>query len=87
MKKVTITRREVYHKIASIDIEIPSDVTNVEEYLFENYGDFVGELQEKLDGATHEYGFGLGDGMDEKEATEEVRYDVYELKKSWGGHL
>ena len=87
MKKVTITKREVYHKIASIDIEIPSGVTNIEEFLFEKYGDFVGELQEKLDGSRHEYGFGLGDGMDEKEATEEVRYDVYELQKSFGGHL
>jgi hypothetical protein len=35
--------------------------------------------------ASYEYGFGLGDGMDEKKQDEEWRYHI--VDKNFGGHL
>jgi len=92
MKKVTITTREVYHKIASVTIDVPSDIgeDEVQQWLWDNEELFTSELDTSLDNAEYEYGFGLaGDnGMNEVDSVSETRYDLIENDKiKYGGHL
>jgi hypothetical protein len=46
---------------------------------------WVKDIDKKNSEASYEYGFGLGDGMDEKDQDEEWRYEIVE--KKFGGHL
>lgn len=88
-KKVVISTRAVYHKYAEVIIEIPLDIANedVNEWIANN-DNFSEELDEKLSQAEFEYGFGLGDGMEDTNETSETRFDVYNSKGeiTWGGH-
>ena len=91
MKKVTITTRVVYHKTASVTIDVPSHISGEEEiqyWLWNNEDLFTSELETNLNNAKYEYGFGLDEynGMDELDSETETRYDVYE-EKTYGGHL
>ena len=84
--KVKITTREVYHKIASVEISIPEHIKleDVAEYLNEHSEVYVDEMQYKLNGA--DWGHGFGDECcDEIDQPNETRYDVE--SKNYGGHL
>tara|TARA_R100000231_G_scaffold1474_2_gene2488 strand:+ start:450 stop:722 length:273 start_codon:yes stop_codon:yes gene_type:complete len=90
MKKerlVTISSRTIYHKYATISIAIPNDIKkeNVGEWLFENEGKWVDDLEQANGEASLDFGFGLGYGMDEKESELEVRYDIE--GENYGGHI
>ena len=88
-RKVLITRRDVYHKIAKVEIEIPLNVKNddVADYLNENEELWVYEIDEMVKASDYEYGFGLwdGDGMDKKDQESELRYDI--VNENYGGHI
>lgn len=88
MRKVTITERRVYHKVAKITMEIPNDIPLEEtaEWLWGNDA-WEQTLDDKFETAELEYGTGLGDipHMDEIEADRETRYDV--INENYGGHL
>ena len=90
MKKerlVTISNRSVYHKYAEVTIPIPKHVKqeDVADWLFENEHLYTDDLDQRMSEAKYEFGFGLGDGMDEKDEESEWRYDI-EVEK-YGGHL
>ena len=90
MKKVTITTRAVYHKIASVSIDVPADIPNdkVQDWIFDNEHLFTDELDKKLSEAPYEFGFGLSDNMDWIDQESESRYDVEENGEiTYGGHL
>jgi len=84
--KVKITTREVYHKIASVEVSIPDHIKleDVSEYLNEHSEVYVDEMQYKLNGAKYDYGFG-DECCDEIDQPNETRYDVE--SKNYGGHL
>lgn len=87
-RKVLITRRDVYHKIAKVEIEIPLNVKNddVSDYLIENEELWVNEIDEMINASDYEYGFGLeGNGMNEKDQESECRYDI--VNENYGGHI
>jgi len=86
-RQVTITTRAVYHKVASVSIEVPSNIKNEEihDWLLSNEELFVDELDTKLSKAEFEYGFGLENGMDWADMESETRYDV--IESTFGGHL
>jgi hypothetical protein len=88
-KKVVISTRVVYHKYAEITIEVPSNIKDedIDEWIVDN-DDFSEELDQKLSDAKFEFGFGLGNGMDDKSEESETRFDVYDLngKITYGGH-
>ena len=88
MRKVTITERRVYHKVAKITMEIPNDIPleETDEWLWGN-DSWEQDLDDKFETAELEYGTGLGEvpHMDEIEADRETRYDV--INEKWGGHL
>ena len=86
-RKVLITQREVYHKIAKVEIEIPLNVKNddVADYLNENEELWVSVVDDILDASDYQGGFGLGDGMDEKDQDIECRYDI--VNENYGGHI
>lgn len=87
-RKVLITQREVYHKIATIEIEIPLNVKNddVADYLNENEELWVNEMDEMLDASDYQGGFGLeGNDMNEKDQDIECRYDI--VNENYGGHI
>ena len=90
MKKVTITKRAVYHKTASVTIDVPSDISEdeIQNWLWDNEELFTHKLDTNLSDAKYEYGFGIDEynGMDELDSESETRYDVYE-EKTYGGHL
>ncbi len=90
MKKVTITQRVVYHKIASVTIDVPADIPNQEmqDWIFDNEHLFFEDLDKKLSEAPYEFGFGLSDNMDWIDQESETRYDVEENGEiTYGGHL
>jgi hypothetical protein len=88
MRKVTITERRVYHKVAKITIEIPNDIPleETDEWLWGNDA-WEQALYDKFETAELEYGTGLDvvPNMNEIEADRETRYDV--INEKWGGHL
>ena len=90
MKKerlVTISNRSVYHKYAEVVIPIPKHIKkeNVAEWLFENEHLYADDLDQAISEEELDFGFGLGDGMDEKDEESETRYDIEGEK--YGGHL
>lgn len=90
MKKVIVTTRAVYHKIASIEVNVPDDIQDdyVRDWLWDNEHFFIDELDDKFSDAPYEYGFGLGDGMDEESSESETRYDIVDHngESTFGGH-
>lgn len=92
-KKVTITARVVYHKLASVTIDVPPHITedNLQDWLWENEELlFVDTLDNALNEAKYEHGFGLDqdNGMDEKDSDYEVRFDLIQNNQTtFGGHL
>ena len=88
-KKVVISTRVVYHKIAEVTIQVPIEIPNdeVDEYLINNdvYGS---QLEINLAKAEFEGGLGLDDNFDDEEAEEETRFDIYNSNDEviWGGH-
>jgi hypothetical protein len=84
--KVKVKIRKVYHKIAEVEIDVPNmKYEEVADYLIENENLYTDEIYKKVSEAEYDYGFGLGNGMDERDAVEEWRYDIYE--NIYGGHL
>jgi hypothetical protein len=84
--KVKLTTRQVYHKIAEVEIEIPNmKEEEVADYLIENENLYTHEMYKKLEEVEYTVGFGIGNGMNERDAVEEWRYDIYE--NIYGGHL
>tara|TARA_X000001382_G_scaffold101953_3_gene76667 strand:- start:767 stop:1189 length:423 start_codon:yes stop_codon:yes gene_type:complete len=87
-KKVEITERRVYHKVAKITMEIPHDIPlqDTAEWLWGNDA-WEQVLDDKFETAELEYGTGLDEvpNMNEIEADRETRYDV--IKENYGGHL
>ena len=84
---VTISNRSVYHKYAEVTISIPKNIKqeDVADWLFENEHLYTDDLDQRLHESKYEFGFGLGNGMDEKDSAHEMRYDIEGEK--YGGHL
>ena len=88
--KVTISQRSVYHKYAEIEIEIPDgmEFNDIHEYITDNEELYVDKIDEAMDNAEYEFGFGLDNGMEEKDSESEWRFDVMSKgKPTYGGHL
>ncbi len=89
MRKVTITERRVYHKVSTIEVEIPKDLPldRTMEWLGENTQKWEQDLDEKFNDAELEFGTGVEDvpHMNEPKADSETRYDV--INENYGGHL
>lgn len=90
---VKISARVVFHKTASIEIKVPEYIkeTHIGVWLEQNLGGVtMGNLDDELTAAPLEHGFGLGNGFDEKESEQEMRYDFYlgdNPHPITGGHL
>jgi len=93
MRQVIITTRAVYHKIASVTIDVPPHITEdqLQDWLWENEDLlFVDTLDNELSEAKYEFGFGLDEenGMEWLEEPSETRYDLVENNEiTFGGHL
>ena len=90
MRKVTITERRVYHKVATIEIEIPDIIVRrkqVDEWLLDNDEKWEQDLDEKFNDAELEWGTGVDEvpHMNEPQSDSETRYDV--INENYGGHL
>ena len=90
MKKerlVTISTRAVYHKYAEVTIPIPKDLPKdkVANWLWGNEHLYTDDLNQRLYEAKYDFGFGLFNGMDEKDEESETRYDIE--GEEYGGHL
>ena len=84
MKKVTITTRQVYHKIASVTIDVPSDVTlhDIQVWLWENQDLYQEEIDNELDQTPISLGLGLGNGMEDSLMESEHRFDFLKTTKT-----
>jgi len=89
-KKVVISTRVIYHKIAEVTIEVPIEMPDdeVDEYLINN-DVYSSQLEINLAKAEFEGGFGLDDNFDDEEEEQETRFDIYDSKGkvTWGGHI
>ena len=89
--KVIISQRSVYHKYAEVEIEIPAIIVRrdqVQEWLTDNEELYIDKMDDALNNADIEFGFGLGDGMVWKDDESEWRFDIMEEgKPTYGGHL
>ena len=88
MRKVTITERRVYHKVAKITMQIPNDIPlkETDEWLFGNDA-WEQVLDEKFNDAKIKSGNGVDEvpHMNEPQSNRETRYDV--INENYGGHL
>jgi len=92
MKQVIITTRGVYHKIASVTIDVPAHIgeDKLQSWLWDNEHLFISELDDKFHKAEYNYGFGVDEdnGMDWADEPSETRYDLVEKDTiTFGGHL
>ena len=84
--KAIILQRSVYYKTAKVEIEIPNIVRDcdIQEYLMENEHLWSDKIDEEMEGAEFEFGFGMDEGKwTEKQSPSEWRYEV----NGFGGHL
>lgn len=91
-KKVTISSRLVYHKIAKIEINVPSHINaeDITEWLYENEHLYTKKLDNALSGANLDFGFGFDadEGFDDYDSESETRFDFLDGEDvSMGGHL
>jgi hypothetical protein len=86
--KVKVTIRKVYHKIAEVEIDVPNmKYEKVADYIIENEKLYTDKIDKKLEEVEYSSGFGIGNGMNERDSVEEWRYDIYDLTHIYGGHL
>lgn len=96
--KVKIQTRQVYHKFAEVEIEIPSDwkdsdALELQDYLIARDDLYTDKIDKAISQAKYEYGFGTdsdanshyNSAMNEPESESEWRYECDELHD--GGHL
>lgn len=85
--KVKVSARIVYHKYAEIEIDIPSDVDDIQDFLHDNDGLWSEELNTQLYNQGYDYGHGIDmhPGMEDITEPSEWRYDCE--KAGEGGHL
>lgn len=90
--KVTIETRQVYHKYAQVEIEIPndwkdSDGLELQDYLIARDDLYTDKIDKAISKAEYVHGTGLYDfdGHEDAEADSEWRYECNELNE--GGHL
>lgn len=56
--KVKIQQRSIYHKFAELEIEIPDNVKDIQDYLLNNENKWVEHIDHKINEAEFTYGFG-----------------------------
>lgn len=87
--KVKIINRSVYHKVAEVEVEVPDNIKKEEvlDYLNEYSQMYEYEMDEAINDAKYEFGFGLNndEGLDEKDEESEWRYEI--VGQNYGGHL
>ena len=83
--KVKVINRSVYHKYAEVEIEIPDNVKDIQEWLIENEQTYIYEMDQSINESKYEFGSGVDDykGMNEPESESEWRYET----EKEGGHL
>ena len=83
--KVKIQNRSVYHKFAEVEVEIPDDVKDIQEWIIENEQTYIYEVDQSINESKYEFGSGVDDykGMNEPESQSEWRYET----EKEGGHL
>jgi hypothetical protein len=96
-RKVIVANRSVYHKYATIEIEIPDTIEEdkVDDWLFKNSEQWEEKLDQKIADAEYVFGFGLGNGLIDAKVESETRYDLFktidicevEYICIYGGHL
>ena len=87
--KVKIINRSVYHKVAEVEVEVPDNIKKEEvlDYLNEYSQMYEYKMDEAINEAKYEFGFGLDndEGLDEKNEESEWRYEI--VGQNYGGHL
>jgi len=85
--KVKVQNRSVYHKFAEVEIEIPNDVKDIQEWLIKNEHTYIYEMDASINETKYEFGSGVDDydGMNEPLSESEWRYECNQL--NIGGHL
>jgi len=85
--KVKVINRSVYHKFAEVEIEIPNDVGDIQEWLIDNEHTYIYEMDKSINESKYQFGSGVDDydGMNEPLSESEWRYECDEL--NIGGHL
>jgi hypothetical protein len=87
IREVKISSRTIYHKYCEVWVEIPKDLPEdkVADWLFENENKWNDAISDANGEAQLDFGFGLGDGMDDKDEEHEMRFDI--VGENYGGHL
>ena len=83
--KVKIRQRSVYHKIAEVEVEVPKNVDDVQNWLLCNEDKWNDDMQIALDNAEIEFGNGMDSG-EWTDRNEESEWR-YECPDGFGGHL
>lgn len=85
-QKVKVIQRAVYHKYAEIEVEVPTNVDDHQEWLMENEDLWSEEMDKAIDDSEVLDGNGVDDydGMNEPESSCEWRFQT---PCGNGGHL
>jgi len=89
MRTIKISSKEMYFKYVEVEVSVPDDVEDVQEWLYENENDWVERTNNALGKADYNYGTGNWlKGMSQPLSNSVWRYDVEEDgKHTDGGHL
>ena len=93
--KVKIMQRSVYHKIGVVEVEVPDNLKKEEvlDYLNEYSQMYEYEMDEAINEAEYEFGFGTDydsnshydTNFNETDNESEWRFEI--VGKNYGGHL
>jgi len=83
--KVKIMQRSVYHKYAEIEVKVPQEVDDVQNWLMENEDKWNDDMQIALDNAEINFGNGM-ETYDWTDRNEESEW-MYRCEDGFGGHL
>ncbi len=88
--KVIISNRSVYHKYAEVEIEVPDglECDDIQKWLVDNEQTYISKMNNAINETNCKFGFGLSEGMNEKDNCSEWRFAIKEDGKlTYGGHL
>lgn len=78
MRKVVVTTRQVYHKVAKVEVDVPSHINDedVRDWLWDNEYLFLDELDDQLSEAKYRHSRGLNSVFDDDSSDTETKYIV-----------
>ena len=86
--KVRIKTREVYHRYAEVEIDVPEmECNDIHEYLIENDHLYIDDIADKINKAEYIWGTGCDNDTNWTEPNSDSEWRFEYGEGNYGGHL